>query len=93
MGINELDKVMKPYFDGKFSTLDFNHSEDSYGFWDKKNKKIILGQYDDGGVWSYYLPHFTGGQSLFDLTFDSFTNALQRYVRECYPELKIYEII
>ena len=93
MGINELDRVMKPYFDGKFSTLYFYHREDRYGFWDKKNKKIILGQYDDDGVWSYYLPHFTGGQSLFDLTFDSFTNAIHRYVRGHYPELKIYEII
>ena len=37
MGINELDRVMKPYFDGKFSTLYFYHREDRYGFWDKKN--------------------------------------------------------
>jgi hypothetical protein len=93
MGINELDRVMKPYFDGKFSTLDIYYRENKYGFWDKKNKQIILGEYNVAGTWFYHLPHFTGGQSLFDLTFDSFTNAIHRYVREYYPELKVYEII
>ena len=97
MGINELDKVMKPYFDGKFSTLDmYNRGCDcdyQYGFWDKKNKQIILGEYNDTGTWFIHLPYFSGAQSLFDLTFDSFANAVHRYVREHYPELKVYEII
>jgi len=92
----QLDKVMKHYFDYKFENavlkkekINIDVAIPWYGFW--VNDNIILGypveSTDVSYTWFSDGPYFQSAWDLFGLTPPEFHNTMIRYLNKKYPKL------
>lgn len=86
----QLDRVMKPYWDEKFQNSKLEiikaHHEDWFGFVDPPTGEIILGRPADASddKWYSWGGYFIGGSELFGLSDVEFRKALLRYINKSY---------
>lgn len=85
----QLDKVMKPYWESKFDSTELrelNGNEDDWlGF--ILNNDIIVGcptKDLSDGTWFYSGSNFVGGADLFDVTRNEFLSLMVRYLNKTY---------
>ena len=85
----QLDKVMKPYWESKFDSTElkyFNEYKDPwFGF--VLNNSILFGCVVEDlsiGTWFYGGSDFIGGKDIFDITKGNFLSAMRRYLNKTY---------
>jgi hypothetical protein len=104
LSIEQLDKIIKPYFNDKFNNTviskhNVSHGDIKlpwYGFWSEDDKELILGypiENIDNPIWFSSGPYFSGGWDLFGITGKEFSDAMKRYLEKKHPHLEIYKIM
>jgi hypothetical protein len=85
----QLDKVMKPYWESKFDSTELRelngNEDDWFGF--ILNNDIIVGcptKDLSDGTWFYSGSNFVGGADLFGLDISGFRLAMVRYLNKTY---------
>ena len=89
----QLDRLMKPYWDGKFENTTLGtieahgtNNEDWFGFVDPDTDRTILGRPADESddEWYSWSGYFRGGGELYGLSDVEFRKALLRYLNKRY---------
>jgi len=85
----QLDKVMKPYWDLHFGNVELKLFNVDKGRWFGFSERngIICGCPEEDipyGDWYYSAIYFNGGKELFDLTQSEFLQSMRRYLNTTY---------
>lgn len=92
----QLDTLIKPYFDMRFKDSVIRKGlvdgiNEWFGFWiDDEHILGYPGNHDE--TWYCSGPHFYDGILLYSMESKDYYEAMRRYVKKNYPELKIKKI-
>ena len=94
----QLDRLMKPYWDEKFKGTELgeieNYSEDEDWFGVIKGDNILVGypSLDDGHMWFSNGEYFDGGWDMFNISSYEFNQSMLRYLVKKFEDIDIVSI-